>query len=69
MVRPVLILLTLPLTVLTFGLFLFVVNAITLAMTDWLSTAIDIDGFWTTLLAAAVISLVSWVLSEAVREG
>jgi len=68
-VRPVLILLTLPLTVLTFGLFLFVVNAITLAMTDWLSTAIDIDGFWTTLLAAAVISLVSWVLSEAVREG
>jgi putative membrane protein len=66
-VRPFLILLTLPLTILTFGLFLFVVNAITLAMTDWLSTAIEIDGFWNTMLAAAVISLVSWGLSEAVK--
>jgi putative membrane protein len=66
--RPVLILLTLPLTVLTMGLFLFVVNAITLGITDWLTTAIDIDGFWTTLLAAAVISLVGWVLSAAIHE-
>jgi putative membrane protein len=67
-VRPVLIILTLPLTILTLGLFIFVVNAITLAMTDWLTTAIEIDGFLVTLLAAAVISLVSWLLSEAVTE-
>jgi putative membrane protein len=67
-VRPILIVLTLPLTILSLGLFIFVVNAITLALTDWLTTAIDIDGFWTTLLAAAVISLVSWALSEAVHD-
>ena len=67
-VRPVLVILTLPLTILTLGLFIFVVNAITLAMTDWLTTAIEIDGFLLTLLAAAVISLVSWLLSQAVTE-
>lgn len=67
-VRPILILLTLPLTILTLGLFILVVNAITLGITDWLTTAIDIDGFWTTLLAALVISLVSWALSAAISE-
>ena len=65
-VRPVLVVLTLPLTILTLGLFLFVVNAIALAITDWLSTAIEIDGFLTTMLAAAVISLVSWAITSAI---
>lgn len=65
--RPILVLLTLPLTILTFGLFLLVVNAMTLGITDWLSSAIEIDGFWTTLLAAAVISLVSWALNEVIE--
>lgn len=64
-IRPLLIVLTLPLTVLTLGLFILVVNAIALSITDWLTTAINIDGFGTTLLAAAVISLVSWALSSA----
>lgn len=64
--RPVLILLTLPLTILTLGLFILVVNAVTLGVTDWLTTAIEIDGFWTTLFAALVISLVSWALSAAI---
>lgn len=67
-VRPILILLTLPLTILSLGLFILVVNAITLGITDWLTTAIDIDGFWTTLFAALVISLVSWALSAAISE-
>lgn len=67
-VRPVLIVLTLPLTVITLGLFILVVNAMALGITDWLTTAIDIDGFGTTLLAAVVISLVSWALSAAVND-
>lgn len=64
LVRPILLLLTLPLTILTMGLFILVVNAMTLGITDWLSTAIDIDGFWTTLFAALVISIVSWAVGK-----
>jgi putative membrane protein len=66
--RPVLILLTLPITILTLGLFILVVNAMTLAVTDWLTTAIEIDGFWITMLAAAIISLVSWAVSSVISE-
>ncbi|MGY6500599.1 MAG: phage holin family protein [Acidimicrobiales bacterium] len=67
-VRPVVLLLTLPITILTLGLFLLVVNAVTLAMTDWLSSSIEIDGFGTTMLAALVISLVSWGVSAAISD-
>jgi uncharacterized membrane protein YvlD (DUF360 family) len=45
-----------------------VVNAMTLAVTDWLTTAIEIDGFWITMLAAAIISLVSWAVSSVISE-
>ncbi len=67
-IRPVLLIMTLPLTVITMGLFILVVNALTLSITDWLTTAIDIDGFGTTLLAAAVISAVSWALNSLVSD-
>ena len=67
-VRPVVLLLTLPITILTLGLFLLVVNAVTLAMTDWLSSSIEIDGFGTTMLAALVISLVSWGVSAVIHD-
>lgn len=67
-VRPIILLLTLPITVLTLGLFILVVNAITLSITVWLSSSIEIDGFGTTVLAAAVISLVSWAVSAAVYD-
>lgn len=65
-IRPVIIVLTLPLTVITLGLFILVVNALALGITDWLTTSINIDGFWTTMLAALVISAVSWALSSAI---
>ncbi|WP_195210600.1 phage holin family protein [Actinomarinicola tropica] len=65
-VRPVLILLTLPITILTLGAFLLVVNALSLGLVDWLSSTLDIDGFSWTLLAALVISVVAWVLEAAI---
>lgn len=67
-VRPVLILLTLPITLLTLGAFLLVVNAMSLGLVDWLSRTLEIDGFWWTLLAAAVISLVSWGLDAVLGD-
>jgi len=66
-VRPILLVLTLPLTILTFGLFLVVLNALMLGLTDWLSDKITVDGFWTAVLGAVVISLVSWALNSLLR--
>ena len=62
-VRPILILLTLPATLLTLGLFLFVVNAICLALTAGLVPGFDISGFGGAFLGALVVTLVSWVLN------
>jgi putative membrane protein len=62
-VRPLLLLLTLPLTLLTLGLFIFVVNAICLALVAWLVPGFSISGFAAALIGAIVISLVSWLLS------
>ena len=65
-VKPVLILLTLPATLLTLGLFLFVVNAICLALTAAVVPGFDISGFWGAFVGALVVTLVSWVLNALV---
>jgi putative membrane protein len=62
-IRPVLILLTLPVTFLTLGLFIFVVNAICLGLAAWLVPGFTISGFWAALFGAIVISVISWLLS------
>jgi putative membrane protein len=59
---PILRLLTAPLIIITLGLFAFVVNAVLFAITAWLSSKLAVDSFGDALLAALVISLVSWVL-------
>ncbi len=65
-IRPVLIVLTLPFTILTLGLFIFVVNAICLSLTAWLVSGFQIDGFLAGLVGAIFITVVSWVLSAFV---
>jgi putative membrane protein len=62
-IRPLLILLTLPVTFLTLGLFIFVVNAICLALAAWLVPGFTISGFGAAFLGALVISIISWLLS------
>jgi putative membrane protein len=64
-IRPILIILTLPFTLLTLGLFIFVVNAICLALTAWLVPGFSIHGFTAALLGALIVSIVSWVLNAA----
>jgi putative membrane protein len=65
-VKPILTVLSLPLIVLTLGLFLLVVNALVLSFTLWLSDVLGIaftsDGFGWTLAGALIISLVAWGL-------
>jgi len=60
LVRPILILLTIPFTLLTLGLFLFVVNGLTVWMTAAVLKGVDIDGLWPAILASIVITLTSW---------
>jgi putative membrane protein len=61
-VRPVMTLLTLPLTVLTLGLFYLVVNAAAFGLAAALVPGFSVASFWSALLGALVVSLVSWVV-------
>jgi putative membrane protein len=66
-VKPILRLLSLPIVILTLGLFLIVVNALVLQLAVWLSGLFDLgltsDGFfWDTFLASIVISVVGWII-------
>jgi putative membrane protein len=63
LVRPILLLLTLPFTLITLGLFIFVVNAICFALTAALVPGFEINGFLSAFFGAILVSLVSWVLN------
>jgi len=65
-VRPLVFVLTLPLTLLTLGLFLLVLNAGMVALVAWIVPGFTISGFWTAVGAALVVSLVSWAASSAI---
>jgi putative membrane protein len=67
-IKPLLIVLTLPLTFLTLGLFIFVVNAICLALVAWVVPGFTIHGFGAALLGALVISVVSWLLNSLLSD-
>jgi putative membrane protein len=67
-VRPVLVLLTLPLTIVTLGLFLIVLNGIMLELTDWLVPGFVIDGFGWAVVGAIVLSLISLVVNRFDRK-
>src|SRR6266852_1356258 len=68
-VRPILKVLTLPLTLLTLGLFLFVLNAFCLWLTSAIVPGFDVHGFWAAFLGALLISVVSWALTVFVSDG
>ena len=65
-VRPLAFILTLPLTVLTLGLFLLVLNAGMVALVAWSVPGCEISGFWTAVGVALVVSLVSWAASSVI---
>ncbi|TXL64987.1 phage holin family protein [Cerasibacillus terrae] len=68
-VKPILIVLTLPITVISLGFFLFVINAITLMITQSLiGSTFVIDGFGTAILAAIIISIINLFLNKLVKD-
>lgn len=62
-VRPLLVILTLPITLLTLGLFLLVINAAMLGLVAWMFDNFTISGFWPAVLGAIVVSLTGWLAS------
>ncbi|MDE2356577.1 MAG: phage holin family protein [Alphaproteobacteria bacterium] len=60
LVRPILIVLTIPFTLLTLGLFLFVVNGLTVWMTSALMDEVHVSGLWPAILTSIIITLTSW---------
>lgn len=66
-VRPLLILLTLPVTLVTMGLFLFVINALTFQMASYLLDGFQVTGFWAALLGSVLYSLWGLVIDVALE--
>ena len=62
-VRPVLVVLTLPFTLVTLGVFLFVLNAFCLWLTSVFVPGLTVVGFWAAFAGALIVSFVSWVLT------
>jgi putative membrane protein len=62
-VRPIVVLLTLPLTIITLGLFLLVVNAMMLGLVSAMFSGFSISGFWSAVFGAIFVSFFSWLAS------
>ena len=65
--RPIALLLTLPINVLTLGLFTFVINAVMLKMASGVIAGFHVDGFWPAVFGALIISMVSWGLNTFIN--
>jgi putative membrane protein len=65
-IRPIILILTLPLTVLTLGLFILIVNGISLALVAWLVPGFHIAGLWSATIGAIIVGLTSWAASAFV---
>ena len=66
LVRPVLLLLTLPITILTLGLFTFVINAVLFMFAGNLLGGFSVDGFWSALLGSILLSVITTLLHRLV---
>ena len=66
--RPILIILTLPLTILTMGFFIFIINALMLVMASGIIPGFVVQGFWPAMFGSLIISIINWVLSMFINE-
>jgi putative membrane protein len=67
LIKPVLLLLTLPITILSLGLFTFVINALMLLLASQFTPGFKVDGFGTALIASILFSVISMLLRSLVR--
>ena len=67
LIKPILLILTLPVTVVTFGLFLLAINAFIILMADWFIDAFRVDGFWWAVLFSILLSFLQSIVFAFVR--
>jgi putative membrane protein len=69
LIRPILVLLTLPVTVLTLGLFILVINGVLFFFVGSILKSFEVAGLWSGILGALLYSLISWALAALVLRG
>ena len=68
LLKPILIIVTLPVTLMTLGLFLLVINAFIIQLADLVVKGFEINSFWTALLFSLILSIITWLLNLPVRK-
>ncbi|MFH1241073.1 MAG: phage holin family protein [Pseudomonadota bacterium] len=66
--RPILLIFTLPINIMTLGLFTFVINALILKMASGVISGFEVHGFWAAVFGALVISAFNWILNSVINE-
>ncbi len=66
--RPILLILTLPINILTLGFFTFIINAVLLKMASGVISGFVVHGFWSAVFGGLVISVVSWLLNSFIND-
>ncbi len=66
--RPIALLLTLPINILSLGLFTFIINALMLKMASGIITGFEVVGFWSAIFGSLLISVISWLLSSFIND-
>ncbi len=66
--RPLFIFFTLPLTIISLGLFVFIINALLVLLAGYLVPGFVVTGFWWALLFSLIVSIVNWILNKLVNE-
>lgn len=69
LVRPVLILITLPINILTLGLFTFVINAALVLLASVVIKGFEVNGFWTAMLFGVILSIINYLLNVILKAG
>ena len=62
-IRPIILILTLPLTIVTLGFFVLIVNGISLAIAAWLVPGFEVQGLWSATIGAIIVGLTGWATS------
>ncbi len=68
LVKPILVILTLPVTIITFGLFLLIINAVIILLADYFITGFSVDGIWWALLFSLLLSVLQSILFSILKE-
>jgi putative membrane protein len=66
--KPILVLLTLPVTILSLGLFLLVINAFIILLTDYFVSGFHVSSFWTAIVFSIILAILNWLLSIPAKE-